>query len=174
VPPPSHLTSCTPTKSNLYWDLFLHCLERTCPIHTSNIPSTKSHIHFLLPRSFIQGVCPCPRLLVIFRNKLIFYGEELSAPRPTPKLEDHLLLAVHDCLFNIFAATLCICRLPPPSATWGRTMPWWKGTHLTWHCYATVVEPLLGGSPHTMEILLEVVFSMWSALKLYHRTEFVS
>jgi hypothetical protein len=35
-----------------------------------------------------------------------FYGEELLAPRPTPKLEDHPLSAVRDCLFNIFAATL--------------------------------------------------------------------
>jgi hypothetical protein len=40
-----------------------------------------------------------------FRNRLIFYGEELLAPRPTPKLEDHPLSAVRDCLFNIFAAT---------------------------------------------------------------------
>jgi len=32
----------------------------------------------------------------------------LLAPRPTPKLEDHPLLAVRDCLFNIFAATLHI------------------------------------------------------------------
>jgi len=30
----------------------------------------------------------------------------LLAPRPTPKLEDHPLSAVHDCLFNLFAATL--------------------------------------------------------------------
>ena len=37
-----------------------------------------------------------------------FYGEELLAPRPTPKLEDHPLSAVRDCLFNIFAATLHI------------------------------------------------------------------
>jgi hypothetical protein len=41
---------------------------------------------------------------------LIFYGKELLAPRPTPKLEDHLLSAVHDCVFNIFAATLHIWR----------------------------------------------------------------
>jgi hypothetical protein len=39
-----------------------------------------------------------------------FYGEGLLAPRPTPKLEDHPLSAVRDCLFNIFAATLCIWR----------------------------------------------------------------
>jgi hypothetical protein len=32
-------------------------------------------------------VCFC----VHFRNKVIFYGEELLAPRPTPKLEDRPL-----------------------------------------------------------------------------------
>jgi len=32
----------------------------------------------------------------------------LLPPRPTPKLEDHTLSAVRDCLFNIFAATLHI------------------------------------------------------------------
>ena len=36
------------------------------------------------------------------------YKEGLLAPRPTPKLEDHPLSAVHDCLFNLFAATLYI------------------------------------------------------------------
>ena len=42
------------------------------------------------------------------RNIIRFYGEELLAPRPTPKLEDHPLSALRDCLFNIFAATLHI------------------------------------------------------------------
>jgi len=32
----------------------------------------------------------------------------LLAPRPTPKLEDHPLLTVRDCLFNIFTTTLHI------------------------------------------------------------------
>jgi len=44
----------------------------------------------------------------MFRNKASFYGEELLAPRPTPKLEDHPLSTVRDRLFNIFAATLHI------------------------------------------------------------------
>jgi hypothetical protein len=44
---------------------------------------------------------------IVFRNMVIFYGEELLAPRPTPKLEDHPLSTVHDC---IFAATLHIRR----------------------------------------------------------------
>jgi hypothetical protein len=108
-----------------------HYPEQTCPKHTSNIPSTKSHIHFLPLRSFIQGICPGPRLPMNFHNKLFFYGEELLAPRPTPNLEDHPLSAVRNWLFNIFEATLNIWRLSPPSATWGRTMLWWQGTHLT-------------------------------------------
>ena len=51
-------------------------------------------------RAFLQYFVTC----------LIFYGEELLAPRPTPKLEDHLLSAVRDCLFNTFAATLHVWR----------------------------------------------------------------
>ena len=43
-----------------------------------------------------------------FVTRYVFYGEELLAPRPTPKLGDHPLSSVRDCLFNIFAATLHI------------------------------------------------------------------
>jgi len=44
----------------------------------------------------------------MFCNKIRFYGEELLAPCPTPKLEDYPLLAVRDCLFNMFASTIHI------------------------------------------------------------------
>jgi len=46
----------------------------------------------------------------------MFYREGLLAPHPTPKLEDHPLSAVHDCLFNLFAVTLHIggCSYPQP------------------------------------------------------------
>jgi hypothetical protein len=67
-----------------------------------------------------------------FATNKMFYGGELLAPCPTPKLEGHPLSAVRDCLFNIFAATSHFWRSSPLSATWGRTMPWWQGTHLTW------------------------------------------
>ena len=43
-----------------------------------------------------------------FRNKGNFYGEELLASRKTPKLEDHPLSAVYDCLLILFAAILQI------------------------------------------------------------------
>jgi hypothetical protein len=51
-----------------------------------------------------------PRFFRSFRNNF-FYGEGLLTPRPTPKLEGHPLLSVHDCLFNIFAANLHCWRL---------------------------------------------------------------
>jgi hypothetical protein len=44
---------------------------------------------------------PC----VMFGNELFFYGEELLAPRLTPKLEEHPLSAVRDCLFSILNNT---------------------------------------------------------------------
>jgi hypothetical protein len=54
---------------------------------------------------FLSKKCLNPKIFVPFRNKLFFYGEDLLAPRSTPKLEDYPLSAVLDCLFNIFAAT---------------------------------------------------------------------
>jgi hypothetical protein len=60
-----------------------------------------------------------PRPCVTFHKRLFFffffYNEELLAPYPNPKLEDHPLLAVHECLFNIFATTLYIWRPFPPA-----------------------------------------------------------
>jgi hypothetical protein len=44
----------------------------------------------------------------MLRNMVIFYSEELLAPRPNSKLDDHPLSAVRDFLFNIFAAILHI------------------------------------------------------------------
>ena len=53
-----------------------------------------------------QIISPGPILTVwLFCNMTGFYGEELLASRTTPKLEDHPLSAVRDCLFDIFAAT---------------------------------------------------------------------
>jgi hypothetical protein len=79
----------------------------------------------------------------------MFHREGLSAPRPTPKLEDHPLSAVHDCLFNLFAATLHIggrssirnLRTRHAVVT---------GTHYTWEHII-----LLAVSPNRNPILLQ-------------------
>jgi hypothetical protein len=42
----------------------------------------------------------------MFRNKAIFYGEELLAPSQNPKLEDYPLLFVRGCLLIVFGAIL--------------------------------------------------------------------
>jgi hypothetical protein len=44
----------------------------------------------------------------MYCNRASFYGVELTAPRPTHKLEDHPLSALHECLFDIFTGTLHI------------------------------------------------------------------
>jgi len=75
-----------------------------------------SLVSVTVDRTLPEAMCP-------FRNKASFYGEEVLAPRPTPNMEDHPFSVVHDCLFNIFIATLHV----PPSATWPRFMPWWQG-----------------------------------------------
>jgi hypothetical protein len=73
----------------------------------------------------------------MIRNMIRFYGEELFALRPTPKLEDHPLLAVCACLFNIPMATLyiggrsSICNLMKRHAVV-------TGTHLSWMHLITV------------------------------------
>jgi hypothetical protein len=69
------------------------------------------HIPFLSLGSY-QRIDPCPRLCRLFRNIIIFYGEALLAPRPTPKLEDYPLSAARDYLFIVFTV---------PSITGGRS-----------------------------------------------------
>ena len=53
-----------------------------------------------------QWINPGLRHQFIIHNMSRFYGEELFAPHPSPKLEYYRLSAVRNCLFNIFAATL--------------------------------------------------------------------
>jgi hypothetical protein len=81
---PANCLYLEPTQSSPYMPLF-RCLGRT-----------KGSVQV---RSF---VCE------YFVTKIRFHGEEELAPRSTPKLEDHPLSAVRDCLFSIFAATLHI------------------------------------------------------------------
>ena len=102
--PLSHLTSCTPTKFNLY-------LANSLAVATSE-PALYWLLTFQVPSDALfhclgrtKGLRLC---LWIFHNKIHFYGEELLEPCPTHKLEDHLLSAVRGCLFDILAATLHI------------------------------------------------------------------
>jgi hypothetical protein len=57
-----------------------------------------------------RKISSSPWVLCLVCNMLSFYGLELLAIRPTPKLKDHPLSAVNNCLFNILAAFVHIWR----------------------------------------------------------------
>ena len=90
--------------------------------HTRHIPSPTSGL-FCLQRKH-----PACKYFLTW----MFYREGLLAPRLTPKLEDHPLSAVHDCLFNLFAATLHIGgRSSTRNLRTRHAML--TGTHYTWN-----------------------------------------
>ena len=105
--PLTHLTSCTPTKSNLYPDNSLAAVVSEPALYIL----LTFHVSNLMPLFRCLGRT---KVSVQVRGLLYecfvtryFYSEVLLAPRPTPKL-DHPLSAVRDCLFNIFSATIHI------------------------------------------------------------------
>ena len=80
------------------------------PVHIPTSHHLEIHpiiIHPSMPRSLQWSPPEEASRMWVFLNK-VFYREGLLAPRPTPKLEDHPSSAVHNCLFNLFAATLLI------------------------------------------------------------------
>jgi len=65
-------------------------------------------IQSILPNPTYHGIHPGARQMFMIRYKTRFYSEDLSTPRPNPKLEDNPVSAVRYCLFNTFAAALDI------------------------------------------------------------------
>jgi hypothetical protein len=87
VQPVSHLTSCTATECNLYFDISFATVMRESDLwrpltfHVPNLISIFVSLGCLSHESAkVQGLT--------FLNKFIFYGEDLLASRPTPKLQD--------------------------------------------------------------------------------------
>jgi hypothetical protein len=67
----------------LHWSLFTARSIQSIPSHPISLIS--NHIHFLSVKSFFQGIRPGPRLLVIFRNKLIFLRRGVVSRTPNPQ-----------------------------------------------------------------------------------------
>jgi hypothetical protein len=117
----------------ILWNPKVHYRMHKCPpsVYLSQLnPAHTPTSHFLkIHLAAIQAPnIPCTNLMFLFRclrrtkvslqvrgfvceyfiTIIRFHGEELLAPCPTPKREDHPLSVFRDCLFNIFAATLHI------------------------------------------------------------------
>jgi hypothetical protein len=90
--------------------LCLGWLDCTYPAETPNIQSSNL-VSFCNCLGCAKESVQVQGALKHLVTSYIFTVRWSLAPRPTPKLEDHPLSAVHDCLFNIFAAILHIWRV---------------------------------------------------------------
>ena len=78
-----------------------------------------------------ERISPGLRNMYPFLNKASLYGEELLTNHLTPKLQDHPLSAVRDCLFNTFAGTLHTGGLSSIRKLWTRHAVV-TGTRVSW------------------------------------------
>jgi hypothetical protein len=127
VPTYSHLSSCTPTKCNVYLANSLATAASDPNLYrflTFPVPKLLSLFHCLCRK--YQRISPGPRQMNPFRNKTRFYCEDLLAFRPTPKLEEHPLCAVRDC-FAIYSQLTSILEAVSPSTIRGCFKLWSQG-----------------------------------------------
>jgi hypothetical protein len=80
---PSYLTSCTPTKSGLHFDISLATVTNEIALYKL-LTFHMSDVYCSLLKSFIQRERPSPRPCIIFRNKIIF---TLTVLRPMPNTQ---------------------------------------------------------------------------------------
>jgi hypothetical protein len=61
-----------------------------------------------------------------------FLWSFVTSPTPNPQAGGPLLVDCARLFIQHIRSILQNWRGSPPSATWGRAMPWWQGNHLTW------------------------------------------
>jgi len=110
----SYLTSRTPTKPILY-------LVNSLAAAVSE-PALYSLLAFQVSNLVSLLLC-------LGHTNQSRSEDELLAPRPTPKLENHPSSAVRDCLFNIFVATVHFGDRPSIHNLKMRMLCWQESTY---------------------------------------------
>jgi hypothetical protein len=133
VPPLSHLTSCTLTKSNLYFYISFATLMSKPALYrllTFHVPSLMAIFLSLghLSKEFVQVCGPLWHFVTS-----LFFTVTSCEPQVQPPSYRTMLGWLSMTAYSIYSLpTLHIWRPPTPSLTWGHAMLWWQGTHLTW------------------------------------------
>ena len=97
-----------------------------------------------LPHSQVPATCPCPNyqsrsetFQLNIPQQDAFYGEEFSAPRPTPRSWRTTPCRPSATASPIDSQLPSLSEAVPPSGTWGRAMPWWQGPTDHWSINTT-------------------------------------
>jgi hypothetical protein len=125
VPPPSHLTSCTPTKSNLYLDSYLEIVIREpAPyklliFHNPNLMSLFHRLGHLSRESIqVQGT------FMTSVTNLFVYSERFVSPTSNPQAGGPPLVLYMRLLVQYICSYPPLMEFVPPSATRGHVMLW--------------------------------------------------
>jgi hypothetical protein len=135
-----HLTSCTPIKSNLYFDNFLAAAVSELVLYKL----LKFQVRNLMPLFRCLGhtkisVQVRGFLYKRFVNRIRFNGEELLAPRPSPNWRTTPCRSSATA-YSIYSQLPSILEAVPSPGTRGRAMLWWQGP--TYHGTAYYISIL--------------------------------
>ena len=104
-------------------------LSQLDPVHTptSYFLSINLGSFFPLLRLY-QSISPGQRLsLWLFHNKIYFLRRGVVSTSPNPPSWRTTPCRLSATAYSIYSQPPSISEAVPPSATWGRAMPWWQG-----------------------------------------------
>ena len=139
MPTLSHLISRTPTKPNLY---FANPL-----VTVVSEPDLYRLLKFYVPNLMSLSLClGCTNGSVqVWDNCILIVIRPVCMVRSCWHFTQHPRWRTTPCRLSVTAYSIylqlpSILEATPPSTTWGRAMPWWKGpTYHGFHCYSRVL-----------------------------------
>ena len=127
MPPLFHLTSCTPTKSNLYLANSLAAAVNEPALYrllTFKVPNLVSLFRCLCRTKLsvrVRGfVCEYFLTKYVLTGRSCYYLAKPPSWRTTP-------CRLSATAYSIYSQLPSISEAVPPSATWGRAKPWSQG-----------------------------------------------